>query len=200
MSAVLFKTADDSGSAPIKQCAQKLRGVSGVTSTELWAGGPIDRSVHDVAAGAPAVYLLLNETNSISVFQDGAFGPALAEVSTSIMRRWQLEQIVPGDRASPADANGLILVSMNIERGHEQDFNAWYTTEHIPMLSRVAGVICARRFSALQGDPRYVALYHVTDTALYRHASWVAANQTPWIKRIYPLQRDPIHFMFSARA
>src|SRR6202790_5606842 len=59
--------------------------------------------------------------------------------------RYEGEQIFPGDATAPADAGALLLVGMTPGSEVETAFDAWYDTEHIPALSRVPGVLCARR-------------------------------------------------------
>jgi len=120
------------------------------------------------------------------------------------LREWVMEQINPGNLASPEHAGGVILVSMNIEPTHEDEFNDWYNTEHIPHFNRLAGVIAARRFRAIEGNPRfvaprYVALYHVANTDIYATPGWMAAYQTPWMLRMRRYQRDRTYFMFRER-
>ena len=50
---------------------------------------------------------------------------------------------------------------MNIAPELEAEFNEWYDNEHIPALSAVPGVLCARRFRGTSGNRKYVALYHL---------------------------------------
>jgi len=92
--------------------------------------------------------------------------------------RFEGTQIVPGDAAAPAEANGLTAVATNIDPAHEAEFNAWYNTEHLPQLAAVPGVLAARRFQAA-GDEierKYLALYHLTDAAVSRSAAWQKAR------------------------
>jgi hypothetical protein len=112
---------------------------------------------------------------------------------------WDLMQMPPGRRLSPADAGGVILVSMDVDPDRDQEFNDWYDTEHIPHLSAVPGVIAARRFRAVRGTPAYVALYHVETTDIYATRTWVAANETPWMLRMRRFQRNRTYFMFPSR-
>ena len=62
------------------------------------------------------------------------------------LRRYEGEQILPGDATAPGNAGGLLLVGMTPATGDETAFNAWYDTEHVPALARVPGVLCARRY------------------------------------------------------
>ncbi len=100
---------------------------------------------------------------------------------------------------SPRSAGGVILVSMNIDPAHEDEFNDWYNMEHIPHFNRLAGIIAARRFRATEGEPRYVALYHVETTDIYATQGWTAANETPWMLRMRRFQRDRTYYMFRER-
>jgi hypothetical protein len=118
-----------------------------------------------------------------------------AEVPASLQQR-RLEQINPGDRLSPDGAGALFVVAMDIQPSAEDEFNDWYNTEHIPLLSAVPGVVCARRFRAMEGSPRYVAIYHLTEAKVYASTPWREADQTPWIGRMRRFQSNRQYFMF----
>ena len=65
---------------------------------------------------------------------------------------------------------------MNVDPAAEAEFNDWYDAEHLPQLRAVPGVLAARRFRAtdLTSERRYLALYHLRDTA---HGNdWPAAR------------------------
>ena len=156
---------------------------------QLWKGGATDLSTRTMIADPPRWL----------VIADHAEDQQACPIEREPLRHWTLEQINPGSLASPEIAGGVILVSMNVDPGREDEFNDWYNTEHIPHFNRLAGVIAARRFRAIEGDPRYVALYHVENTAIYATPGWMAANQTPWILRMRRFQRDRIYFMFDER-
>ena len=156
---------------------------------QLWLGGATDLSTRTLGDGPPR-WLLIADHEPNQAPPPAERAPLLA---------WETEQINPGDRASPDHAGGVILVSMNIDPAHEDEFNDWYNMEHIPHFNRLAGVIAARRFRAIMGNPRYVALYHVESTDIYATPGWVAANQTPWILRMRRFQRDRTYFMFRQR-
>ena len=62
----------------------------------------------------------------------------------------------------------------------ETAFNAWYDTEHVPALARVPGVLCARRYRTSDGNPKYVALYHLTSPEVVETPEWKqASGSTP---------------------
>ena len=45
-----------------------------------------------------------------------------------------------------------------------QDFQLWYTKQHLPERLNVAGFLRGRRYQAVEGDPQFAALYE-TETA-----------------------------------
>jgi hypothetical protein len=157
--------------------------------TQLWKGGATDLTTRTMSAGPPHFLLIADHQSDQSQLPS----------ETPPLRGWEMEQINPGTLASPENAGGVILVSMNIEPAFEAEFNDWYNTEHIPHFNRLDGVITARRFRAIEGNPRYVALYHVVNTDIYATPGWMAANQTPWMLRMRRYQRDRTYFMFRER-
>lgn len=81
---------------------------------------------------------------------------------------------------------GLLLVMIDIEPAHEDDFNRWYDEEHVPERLSCKGFLSARRFVAVEGEPRYLALYElespeVLDTEDYQKLVRVP---TEWTRRI----------------
>jgi hypothetical protein len=156
---------------------------------QLWRGGATDLRTRAVIEHPPR-WLLLADHEAAQPFPRDA-GALLA---------WDLEQVLPGRRLSPANAGGVILVSMDVDPDRDQEFNDWYNTEHIPRLSAIPGVVAARRFRVSQpggnGAPAYVALYHVTCTGIYASQTWVSANHTPWMLRMRRFQRNRTYFMF----
>jgi hypothetical protein len=157
--------------------------------TQLWKGGATDLTTRTMLADPPQWLVIADHRPEQP--------PARPE--RPAQRDWAMQQINPGNLASPENAGGVILVSMNIEPSYEAEFNDWYNTEHIPHFNRLDGVIAARRFRATEGNPRYVALYHVVNTGIYATPGWMAANQTPWMLRMRRYQRDRIYFMFRER-
>jgi hypothetical protein len=85
---------------------------------------------------------------------------------------------------------GLLLTMTEPAARDEEEFNAWYDTEHIPERLAIPGFISARRWvdpAAQPGEGRYLATYElespgVLDTPEYlRH---VGDGFTPWSKRV----------------
>ena len=104
---------------------------------------------------------------------------------TQRLLRFEGDQILPGDKAAPEGAGGLLLVGMTPASAVETAFNAWYDTEHVPALARVPGVLCARRFRTSAGGTKYIALYHLTSPGVVDTPEWKdASGSTPMPQRV----------------
>jgi hypothetical protein len=104
--------------------------------------------------------------------------------NTIVFRRWACEQINPGDAPPHMMSHAQFVAIGDSPPEHEDEFNRWYDEEHIPMLSRVPGVLRARRFFDPDGKPRYVALYDLADESVTQHPDWQAAIRTEWARKI----------------
>ena len=58
-----------------------------------------------------------------------------------------------------AKGKGFLLVLMDCPTYLEDEFNAWYDTEHIPERLAIPGFETGLRFVCLEGHPRYLAMY-----------------------------------------
>lgn len=83
---------------------------------------------------------------------------------------------------------GFLLVLMQPPANLEEEFNAWYDTEHVPERLAVPGVLTAIRFgSVTAATPAYLAIYDlksekVLDTEAYLRVA--GDNSSPWTKRV----------------
>lgn len=85
--------------------------------------------------------------------------------------------------------DGLLLVKSNPPVQLEEEFNAWYDSEHLPERLSVPGFNSASRLVEVEDKRSYLALYEldsvgVLDTPAYLRFS--GENFTPWTKRIVP--------------
>src|SRR6478672_8501555 len=83
--------------------------------------------------------------------------------------------------------NGLLLMMTDIDAANEEDFNRWYEEEHLAERMAIPGFINARRFTELEGSPKYLALYDleshdVLQSAPSRHV--VGAGKSAWTRRL----------------
>lgn len=84
----------------------------------------------------------------------------------------------------------LLAVWWTPAPGTDEEFNAWYSEEHIPLLMKVPGWLRVRRYSLLTGDgPRYLALHDLSSSGAFRESAYAAA-QTPWRERMVASRRE----------
>jgi hypothetical protein len=89
--------------------------------------------------------------------------------------------------AKTATNKGFLLVLMQPPPSLEDEFNAWYDTEHLAERLAVPGFETALRFVCIDGHPRYLAMYDLThfsvlDTEAYKSVGHDRAS--PWTKRV----------------
>jgi hypothetical protein len=84
--------------------------------------------------------------------------------------------------------HALFLSRMDVAHDREALFNDVYETEHIPTIKAVPGVVRAARYRNLWPvEPRYVASYELTSTAVLQNPQWKAASEAGrWPKEIRP--------------
>jgi hypothetical protein len=77
---------------------------------------------------------------------------------------------------------GLLLTLTEPPAAMEEEFNAWYDTEHIPERLAIPGFRSARRW--VEGRS-YLATYELDSAKVLESADYLARynNQTPWSKR-----------------
>jgi hypothetical protein len=93
---------------------------------------------------------------------------------------------------------GFLLVTMQPAPAFEEEFNAWYDTEHLPERLAVPGFETALRFVCISGHPRYLAMYdlagpQVLDSPEYLKIAF--ANSSPWTLRV--LRRVRVYRSFG---
>lgn len=82
---------------------------------------------------------------------------------------------------------GFLLVTMQPPQAFEEEFNAWYDTEHIPERLAVPGILTARRYVSRGGHPKYLAMYDLESHAVMQSPDYVRVgygNASPWTKRV----------------
>jgi hypothetical protein len=68
----------------------------------------------------------------------------------------------------------------------DEEFNAWYNTEHVPERIAVPGFLTARRY-VVEGSPgRYMAHYDLSDLSVLHTEPYASISRkpTPWTRRI----------------
>jgi len=83
---------------------------------------------------------------------------------------------------------GFLLVLMQPPDDIEDEFNAWYDTEHVPERLAVPGVLTAIRFSCVSAaTPKYLAMYDLESETVLESDAYkrvAGGNSSPWTKRV----------------
>src|SRR5262245_5278576 len=82
---------------------------------------------------------------------------------------------------------GFLLVTMQPPPAFEDEFNAWYDTEHVPERLAVEGFESGRRYVCIDGHPKYLAMYDMVNEAVLETESYLRVSgdrASPWTKRV----------------
>lgn len=89
--------------------------------------------------------------------------------------------------APRSGSTGLLLAMMEPSPTLEEEFQHWYDTEHFPERQNVEGFLTAARYICLDGWPRYVALYDLSNVDVLRgpgYAKIAGGNYSRWTERV----------------
>ena len=89
--------------------------------------------------------------------------------------------------AQTSDTPWLYIVHTDIPDDIVDEYNAWYDQEHLPRLVTVPGVVRARRYTAVSGNPRYLTAYELTDADAFESPEGLQARKTPWTAKMRSL-------------
>ena len=91
-------------------------------------------------------------------------------------------------------APGMLIVWMNIAPGHEEDFDGWFTRQHVPERVGVPGFRAGGRYEAIRGEPRFLSVYETDSPDVLSSAPYKERLNTPteWTQRVMPQFRDTI--------
>jgi hypothetical protein len=86
------------------------------------------------------------------------------------------------------NGTGLLVVWTDVAPEYEAEFNEWYDKEHIPQLLGVPGFLSGTRYQAVDGKPKYAAIYDLTDESVTKSPAFlkVRNNPTPWTAKMLP--------------
>lgn len=97
------------------------------------------------------------------------------------------EQIFSCGEARQEHAPFMLSVRIDIPSEVEDEFNRWYNEEHLPQLSAVPGVVCARRYRSASGTgAAYLALYEMEHEHVMGTDAWSQAANTAWTQKLRP--------------
>ena len=69
---------------------------------------------------------------------------------------------------------------------YDEEFNAWYDTQHLPQLLSMPGFLDAARYVALKGGPKYLAAYEIENTEAVQTPEFLNRTVPPWDRRMSP--------------
>jgi len=154
-------------------------------------------------------YLALYELETHEVLRTAAFldemrfraSPGRTGASSGTIGRNYLingyRQIFPM-HTSPIEMTGapapfLQMGRIDIPAAVEDEFNDWYNTAYIPPYRVVPGCLGARRYVALEGQPKYLTLYEFANAHVSESEPWMQARDSnPWSNRIRPYMRHDV--------
>ncbi len=93
----------------------------------------------------------------------------------------------------------LLLVMMDIEPEHEDEFNRWYESEHVPERLAIPGFISGRRFRAVEGGPKYLALYELENADVVNSDAYLERLKkapTEWTLRMRPRFKNMVRNVY----
>jgi len=90
------------------------------------------------------------------------------------------------DNPGPSQ-RGLLFAAMEPSPELEEEFQHWYDSEHFPERRDTPGFLTAARFVCIDGWPRYLAMYDLTDIDVLSgpdYAKIAVDNYSRWTGRI----------------
>lgn len=100
------------------------------------------------------------------------------------------------------DAGAVLTVWTDAEADAEADFNEWYNRQHVNERCDVPGFLSGRRYCAISGRPRYMALYETTGSDVLSSAAYrsVLDNPTDWTRQVMPAFQGLIRAVLDVEA
>lgn len=81
--------------------------------------------------------------------------------------------------AHPTDRRGLLVVLCEPDDGDEELLNSWYDEEHLAERAGIPGILSARRYVAVEGEPKYLAMYELDTPAVVSGEPYLEKKRHP---------------------
>lgn len=82
---------------------------------------------------------------------------------------------------------GLLLVMMDVDTADEDELNRWYDEEHLIERADCPGFLSARRFVAIEGSPKYLALYDLESPDVLESEAYLRMRHgSAWTRALEP--------------
>ncbi len=105
----------------------------------------------------------------------------------------------------------LLTVFMDVDADKEALFNEVYDTEHVPLISKVPGVLAVTRYRnvpltmiiggeakqiVIEGEPQYLAVYELESPDVLTGSAWAkAVDAGRWATQVRPYTRNRRHVL-----
>ncbi len=119
------------------------------------------------------------------------FGPGV-----SVWAGRQIDSL--DEQGDPAAATALLAVGQEPAPGHEDEFNAWMDSEHVPGLGAAPGTYSAHRYRSVRGEPGYFAVYHLRDLEVNSTPQWKQVGQSETSRAMKPHSRKRTRGLYVA--
>jgi len=152
------------------------------------------------AESSPTSYLAVYEMTDLKAIQSDAYGVVknqpsdqtrrmLAAVSgfTRYLGSEMSVRRKPDAGQAALDAPVLYAVWFTVPVGRLEDFDAWYETDHVPILMESPDWLMVRRFKITDGQPHAhnrLALHYLADHRAMSSEARERARNTPWRAKI----------------
>ena len=109
----------------------------------------------------------------------------------------------------PVRTRYVFIASMDVDPDKEDLFNEVYDREHVPLLSKVPGVVSVTRFKSepltmimagerrtmkVEGEPHYGAMYEIESPEVLVSDAWAEAiDQGRWPTEVRPYTKNRRH-------
>ena len=90
----------------------------------------------------------------------------------------------------------ILVVMMDVDPEHEEEFNRWYNEEHLTERLEIPGYVSARRFKLAEGEGvlKYLCIWELEDGSPMQSEEYKAQQQRP------SELRDRVHTYIKQRA
>ncbi len=89
---------------------------------------------------------------------------------------------MPAQIQTGRNAPGELFIWTDVDPAYEDDFNQWYDREHMQERAAIPGFCWARRYRALSGPRKYLAVYRTKELNVFTSKPYQTAfeSQTSW--------------------
>ena len=96
---------------------------------------------------------------------------------------------------------GLLAIWTDVSAESETNFNNWYNHQHLQERSTIRGFINGRRYRAINGAPRYLALYETQSVNVLFSKPYYERldNPTEWTQQVIPTFRNVTRATFTVQ-